>query len=239
MKKKRIQSAESERQPKTAKRFSIRTKLILIFGILIAFSAFVQAFFAVRTARKAVTEKVEIHLKDKANDTAVIIDERITSFYRFLEGIARIPILYTPSYSYAERIARLKKEAALNNRIIELNITTKDGLFYTSSGNTVQVSDRTWFRTAVSGTNFISEPYIERVTIEVQSGSEEMLRGGEEVAKEIHKLDNLTRVITAGMNEMAAGAVEINNAVQEVNKITQKNKTSIENLAAEVGKFKV
>ena len=53
------------------------------------------------------------------------------------------------------------------------------------------------------------------------------------------KLDNLTRMITDSMNEMAAGAVQINNAVQEVNAITQKNKTSIENLAAEVGKFKV
>ena len=41
------------------------------------------------------------------------------------------------------------------------------------------------------------------------------------------------------MNEMAAGAIQINKAVQEVNEITQKNKQSIRNLAAEVGKFKV
>lgn len=66
-----------------------------------------------------------------------------------------------------------------------------------------------------------------------------MLKGGEGVAEEMLKLDNLTRMITDSMNEMAAGAVQINNAVQEVNAITQKNKTSIENLAAEVGKFKV
>ena len=46
-------------------------------------------------------------------------------------------------------------------------------------------------------------------------------------------------MITESMNEMAAGAVQINNAVQEVNAITQKNKANIENLAAEVGKFKV
>lgn len=80
---------------------------------------------------------------------------------------------------------------------------------------------------------------INTVTVEVQAGSEEMLKGGEGVAEEMLKLDNLTRMITDSMNEMAAGAVQINNAVQEVNAITQKNKTSIENLAAEVGKFKV
>ena len=80
---------------------------------------------------------------------------------------------------------------------------------------------------------------INMVTTEVQAGSEEMLKGGEGVAEEMRKLDSLTRTITDSMNEMTAGAIEINNAVQEVHEITGKNKKSIENLAREVGKFKV
>ena len=66
-----------------------------------------------------------------------------------------------------------------------------------------------------------------------------MLRGGENVAKEMQKLDALTRIITDSMNEMAAGALQISNAIQEVNDISQKNKASIQNLVEEVGKFKV
>ena len=77
------------------------------------------------------------------------------------------------------------------------------------------------------------------ITVEVQSGSEEMLKGGGGVAAEMRTLDNLTRIITNGMNEMASGATQINNAVQEVNAITQKNTQSIKALAMEVGKFKV
>ena len=65
------------------------------------------------------------------------------------------------------------------------------------------------------------------------------LKGGEGVAAEMRKLDDLTRIITESMNEMASGAVQINNAVQEVNALTQKNKQSIEALASEVSKFKV
>ena len=80
---------------------------------------------------------------------------------------------------------------------------------------------------------------ISTVTVEVQSGSEEMLKGGEGVAAEMQKLDSLTRIITDSMNEMASGAVQINNAIQEVNAITQRNKGAIENLAQEVSKFKV
>ena len=73
----------------------------------------------------------------------------------------------------------------------------------------------------------------------IQAGSEEMLKGGEGVAAEMRKLDDLTRIITDSMNEMASGAVQINNAVQEVSEITQRNKGAIENLAQEVSKFKV
>ena len=80
---------------------------------------------------------------------------------------------------------------------------------------------------------------INMVTVEVQAGSEEMLKGGEGGAEEMQKLDGLTRIITESMNEMASGAIQINNAVQEVREITQKNKRSIEALSAEVGKFKV
>ena len=77
------------------------------------------------------------------------------------------------------------------------------------------------------------------VTVEVQAGSEEMLKGGEGGAEEMQKLNNLTRIITESMNEMASGAVQINNAVQEVNGLTQKNKQSISSLVGEVSKFKV
>ncbi|MGP1491078.1 MAG: methyl-accepting chemotaxis protein [Treponema sp.] len=80
---------------------------------------------------------------------------------------------------------------------------------------------------------------INLVTTEVQAGSEEMLEGGKLVAQEMQKLDNIAAAITASMNEMASGAVQITNTVHEVSKITQKNKQSIENLAKEVGKFKV
>ena len=80
---------------------------------------------------------------------------------------------------------------------------------------------------------------INTVTMEVQTGSEEMLKSGERVTAEMRKLDELTRTITASMNEMAEGAVQINSAAEEVNEIAQKNNQSIDTLANEVGKFRV
>ena len=80
---------------------------------------------------------------------------------------------------------------------------------------------------------------INTVTVEVQTGSEQMLEEGENVSQEMRKLDELTRIITESMNEMAKDAVQINDAVQAVTAVTEQNKQSIENLANEVNKFKV
>ena len=148
---------------KDKKCFSIRNKLTIIFGLLILAACLTLGILAVRIARKAVTEKVEIHLIDKATDTAEIIDGRINALFQFLEGLARTPILRDNTLSYQEKTAYLIKEAAFNDRIKELNITDKNGNFYYAGGS-VQVSDREWFQKALSGGKFVTEPYIERAT---------------------------------------------------------------------------
>ena len=125
----------------------MRNKLLIIFGLLILAAGLVEGLLAVSTARKAVTEKVETHLIDKAMDVAEIIDGRVTAFFQFLEGIARMPALYDSSYSYSEKISFLQKEASFNDRIKELNITDKNGNFYYPGGS-VNVSDREWFQKA-------------------------------------------------------------------------------------------
>ena len=144
-------------------RFSLRNKLMIIFGLLILTVGFILSVLAIRTARKAVTEKVATHLIDKATDTAEILDGRVNSFFQFFEGIARTPILRDSTLSYKEKTAYLMKEAAFNERIKELDITDKNGNFYYAGGS-VQVSDREWFQKALSGEKFVTEPYIERAT---------------------------------------------------------------------------
>ena len=144
------------------KRFSLRYKLILIFGLLIAMASLVEGFLAVRTARKAVTEKVEMHLIDKATDVAEIIDGRLTSFLQFLEGIARMPVFRDPTVSYNEKIALLKKEVAYNDKLHDAAITDTDGNMYALDGRKISGGDRNWIRAGLQGKYFITEPYRSR-----------------------------------------------------------------------------
>ena len=144
------------------KRFSLRTKLILVFGLLILTVGFILALLAVRTARKAVTEKVEAHLIDKATDTAEIIDGRANTICQFLEGIARMPILTDPASSYADKIALLKAEEAFNPLIHNFTFCDIAGNAYVSASQMVSVQDREWFHSAIKGKTFITEPILSR-----------------------------------------------------------------------------
>ena len=144
------------------KRFSIKSKLLIIFGLLIALSTFVLGFLALQISKKAVKEKIEAHLVDKASDTAEIIDGRITAMFQFLEGLARMPILIDPTASYKEKVAQLTKEAAANEKIEQLNLYDLSGVRTTSDGKTVSVVDREWFQAACAGKNFASEPLLSR-----------------------------------------------------------------------------
>ncbi|MGP1454963.1 MAG: methyl-accepting chemotaxis protein [Treponema sp.] len=160
----------------------------------------------------------------------------------------------------ADEIRKLAEESSAQGKTITTTLKTLSGEIETlsASSKTVEEKFNTIFTLAAQVKEMSSQlteamesqengskevltaiKRINMVTTEVQAGSEEMLKGGEGVAAEMQKLDGLTRIITESMNEMAASAVQISNAVQEVSEITQRNKTSIDNLASEVGQFKV
>ena len=143
-------------------RFSLRNKLMIIFGLLIFIVGLTLAFIAVSTARKAVTEKVETHIKDKATDIAEVIDGRITAFWQFLEGIARMPALQSSQIPYFEKTTVLRKEAVFNRTLIELNVADTQGNYYTTDDRMVSVVDLPWFQSVMQGKNFVSEPFISR-----------------------------------------------------------------------------
>ncbi|WP_428770811.1 methyl-accepting chemotaxis protein [Treponema sp. HNW] len=147
---------------KKKKRFSMKNKLLIVFGSLTFAVGFTLALVGVRTARKAVTEKIEIHLKDKATDTAAIIDGRVNTLFQFFEGIARMPVLTDVSSPYAEKIALLEKEATFNPLIRNLAVCDTQGRRHVSESETVNVQDRDWFQAAVKGKRFITEPTFSR-----------------------------------------------------------------------------
>ena len=144
------------------KRFSIKNKLIFIFSTLVALASLVEGFFAVRIARKAVTEKVEAHLIDKATDTANIIDGRINAIFEFLDGIARMPQIRDSAVSFQEKISYLIKEANANPILRELYIVDTKGIQHNPDGSIEDYKTDTWFIETMKGKKYTAEPYLDK-----------------------------------------------------------------------------
>jgi len=81
---------------------------------------------------------------------------------QFIEGISRMPILRDPNSSSAAKLAFLANEVSFNEKIIELNMTDAQGQCLLADGGVLSVINRDWFRAAIAGKSFFSEPYVSR-----------------------------------------------------------------------------
>ena len=143
---------------KEKRRFSILRKLVFFFGMLILIAGFTMGASALFIAKKALLEKIEEALIMKAKDTAEIVDGRINSFLQFLEGLARIPILRDSELTFSEKVIALQKDAERNNTIEYFGISDKNGMRYSVDGSSFFIGDKDWYKAAIGGKNFISEP---------------------------------------------------------------------------------
>jgi len=143
---------------KEGRRFSILRKLVFFFGGLILIGGFTMGASALFVAKKALMEKIEETLIMKVKDTAEIVDGRINSFLQFLEGLARIPILRDSELTFSEKVIALQKDAERNKTIEYFGISDKDGMRYSADGSSFFIGDKDWYKAAIEGKNFISEP---------------------------------------------------------------------------------
>ncbi|MEL3903870.1 MAG: cache domain-containing protein [Treponemataceae bacterium] len=133
------------------KRFSIQKRMILIFGTLIVIALTLLAYFAARSARLAVMEKVEAHLKDKAQDTAVILEGDILQWFEYLDGIASQADLQDKNISYYEKARILTELANKDKDIVNFIIVDTNGIRYLPDGSTLDVSGLQWFKDSNRG----------------------------------------------------------------------------------------
>jgi len=140
------------------KRFSIKNKLIVIFGLLLLIAGLGLTFTSIAITRAALTKRIEEQLSQQAKDTAEIVYGRIDSLFQFVEGIARMPVLRNPEASIQERLAALKKEVAFNEDLHDAGLINKNGTMFTTNGDTISVAQEKWFADAARGKRIITEP---------------------------------------------------------------------------------
>ena len=147
-------------------KFSIKSKLIGIFGLLILLAISILGITAMNIVKKAMIDKVNIQLKEKAEDTAKLINERILSFFTTLNAVARLEVL-RKDIPYEQKAAVLSQELTLNAELAAFGICDKTGNAWVTDGKQVNVSNRQYFQAALSGKAFITEPLSSNITNEL------------------------------------------------------------------------
>ena len=153
----------------TGKRiFSLKYKLALLFAALILIVGVTMSILAIRIARKAVTERIEAHLTDKATDIAEVVNGRISAVMQFIEGLARMPFLRDNSLSLQQKAQMLSLEAERNAKIDYFGICDLEGNRYDANRSITFVNDRVWFQSAAQGKSYITEPFLSSITNSMQ-----------------------------------------------------------------------
>ena len=141
-------------------RFSIKTRMRIIFGTLIVVALSLVSILVFYQSRIAVMEKVTAHLFDKVSDTAVILDGEIKQWFEYLNGVASQQILRDTSVSYMEKARILKELAKDDERFIALVIIDPKGIYHLPDGQQFDVSSQKWFKDSQGGTKrYFSEPF--------------------------------------------------------------------------------
>ena len=146
------------------KRFSIRIKLIIIFGILIVVIGGSSFIASVKFSKDAVIEQVEAHLVDKAVDTAEIIEGRITAFIQYLEGFARMPVLQNATLTAQEKAVYLADHISIDKFLDAVSFGDIDGMLYTKGKRAISIITEDTYNVTMQGKNYISEPFVSKIS---------------------------------------------------------------------------
>lgn len=141
---------------------SIKTKLILIIGILIMSFSIIIGTLSYSSSIRAVEHEVESALMSAAQEGAMIVSSKIETQLTFLETISENYII-TDDTPLSEKLAFLQKEAERMG-FDNLAIVDLKGEALKSDGETTNVFDREYFKKAVKGISNASDIIISSIT---------------------------------------------------------------------------
>lgn len=145
---------------------SIKTKLSVIFGILILFICSGLGTIGYLLSEKAMTDSINESLPNLAKEASKVVQERIASQLNALEVLAESDFIKSDKLNINEKLEILKSESQRANHLW-MTIVDVDGNAITTNGGTANVVDLDYFKRAKSGKRAVSDPFKSKVTNEL------------------------------------------------------------------------
>ena len=137
----------------------IKTKLIALLFSLITFAGLTISIIFIRHFYITTKQNIASELQTIAADGALLVNEKINTTKTALEILSRLPELRDPDLHPREKAAVIDRELQYNKTFLRFSFTPPDGTGFCATGPSYDATNSEWFRTAMSGKFFITEPY--------------------------------------------------------------------------------
>lgn len=154
---------KSKKERKTIRRsifVGIRTKMIAFIGLLLLFVCIGFAATSYSNSSNALTDQARETLPVVAEQSAKVLESRISGIHLAMEVIAARTEIMDPKTLILEKLEILKEEAERGGHKW-MGIATKDGVLYQTNGTTGNATDTDYFLRAIKGEGVVTEPIID------------------------------------------------------------------------------
>ena len=151
---------ENKNIDKRFKLFSIKNKMVSVFiffavsllAVICIISVYLASFFLMRNT--------EYFIKELAEGSSKVLNERADSIFKKLDTFSNMPIIQDDSVPYSEKINFFKNEIQMLKQSgwISFGISGLDGVLYNTDGKTEKINNTEWFKSVIKGKYIITEP---------------------------------------------------------------------------------
>ncbi|SHJ40071.1 methyl-accepting chemotaxis protein [Lutispora thermophila] len=141
---------------------SIKTKLILTFGVLLFFVCLGLGVISYVASTTALSDNIDKSLSQLAKEAAKVVHERVETQLNALEVLAENNIIKSNELSLEEKLAILEGEAKRSGHI-RIGIADLEGNIIYTDGQSANISDRVHFQGPMKGERTVSDPIVSKI----------------------------------------------------------------------------
>lgn len=202
---------------------SIKTKLIIFFGMLLLVICIGLGVISYAIASRALISNVNEKLPQMAQQSSKTVQSRVESQLNALETIASETQISDMNNSWDNKKPILDAEVKRSGHI-EMNVVDSEGNARNTKGESANIKSRDYFKKAMSGEKNVSDPILSKTTNSIVMIYAVPIKSGDKVVgvltavRDGDALSNITKDITFGKTGQAFMINKQGVAVANVNK---------------------
>lgn len=144
---------------------SIKTKMLVMMGILLSAMCIGLGIISYRNAANVLTAQVNDSLKELVKQGQGKVSAQVQSTFNSLDAIAALEVMRNAITTDDVQAKSILQKEAKRNDYLEIGIAKSDGSVI---GRNINIKDNDFFQMALGGNDYVSDPIVTKNTNEVK-----------------------------------------------------------------------